>query len=337
MTFNKGTPEEKTAVPLLLPKTAAVIGSGIAGACVAAALCQRGVNVTVYEQHADSAAEASGNPAGIVMLRLDRGDHAIARFQKQAFLYAVDFYERLGDHGFIARGVCDRLFDAEKRTKLLEAQLFPATDLYAKDDALYHRLAGAIDPRATIRHLLDGCAVVPNKNVSQLQDISSDVIVIAAGRGLAALTGLSVKYHAGQVNWQPHDKPVTPIMGKGYVVGHGGTLTFGATFDRWSEPSLLPHVTAVATVENTARAQALLPDVTFGASAARAALRVSSHDRLPIAGHLRDNIYALGALGARGLTLAPLLAETLATDILGQPSIITDDIRRLIQPQRLLT
>jgi len=42
----------------------------------------------------------------------------------------------------------------------------------------------------------------------------------------------------------------------------------------------------------------------------------------------------LGALGARGLTLAPLLGDMLAAEILGMPVTLARDIRRGLDPYR---
>jgi tRNA 5-methylaminomethyl-2-thiouridine biosynthesis bifunctional protein len=51
-------------------RRAAVIGGGLAGSCVAASLAQRGWQVTLVERNADIAAEASGNPQGVLYARL---------------------------------------------------------------------------------------------------------------------------------------------------------------------------------------------------------------------------------------------------------------------------
>ena len=47
-----------------------------------------------------------------------------------------------------------------------------------------------------------------------------------------------------------------------------------------------------------------------------------------------DDLFILGALGARGLTLAPLLGDMLAAEILGMPVTLDSDIRRGLDPYR---
>jgi tRNA 5-methylaminomethyl-2-thiouridine biosynthesis bifunctional protein len=62
--------------------------------------------------------------------------------------------------------------------------------------------------------------------------------------------------------------------------------------------------------------------------------RASTPDRNPIMGHLGDRIYCLGALGARGMTFAPLLGDMLAAEIGGMPVSLARDIRNALDPFR---
>lgn len=322
------------------PKTAAIIGAGIAGACLAQALHAHGVQVTVYDAAPAPAAEASGNPLGLVMLRLDRGHHPAAHFRKQAFLHAVHFYESLGAAGFVSRGVYDYLHDAERRAQLLAAQLFSSDDLYESQQALYHRLAGVIAPVVTIQHLLQHSTLRLNERITSLATLNADVVILTTGCSLAHLGGLPLQHHAGQVNWVRSNTASPTIMADGYVTAHQNQLVFGATFEKWADPMQRPHVTAANTAENINRLQKLLPNaapIDQTQIQARAAIRVSTPDRLPVVGHVRDNIYALGALGPRGLTLAPLCAASLAAALCQEPLPISAEAWHLLRPTRLNT
>jgi len=75
-------------------KTAIVIGGGIAGCCTAYALAQRGINVTLTEQHDNIGLEASGNPCAMLYPRVS-GNDALSTFALAAFLYSLDFYQSL--------------------------------------------------------------------------------------------------------------------------------------------------------------------------------------------------------------------------------------------------
>ena len=77
------------------PKRIAILGAGIAGAAMASSLKRRGAEPIVLEAAPALGAGASGNPAGLVMPRLDRGG-ALAEVYLASYLDAVATYEGLG-------------------------------------------------------------------------------------------------------------------------------------------------------------------------------------------------------------------------------------------------
>ena len=74
----------------------AIIGAGIAGASAAWHLNRAGFDVTLYDP-GGAAAGASGNPAGLVLPRLDADDNAVANFYKASWLYAIKMIALLED------------------------------------------------------------------------------------------------------------------------------------------------------------------------------------------------------------------------------------------------
>lgn len=74
------------------PKTAIVIGGGLAGAHAAHALALRGVNVTLLERAPNLAKGASSNLQGLVYTRLSLSGNPLSRFNMAAQLYADRFY-----------------------------------------------------------------------------------------------------------------------------------------------------------------------------------------------------------------------------------------------------
>jgi tRNA 5-methylaminomethyl-2-thiouridine biosynthesis bifunctional protein len=94
-------------------KQGVVIGAGLAGLAVAWSLIQRGWSITLIDKHAEIAAEASGNPAGLVMPRLSVDNSVDARFYATAFLHAVSRLNELqtahaaltGEHLWQSKGV----------------------------------------------------------------------------------------------------------------------------------------------------------------------------------------------------------------------------------------
>ena len=65
-----------------------------------------------------------------------------------------------------------------------------------------------------------------------------------------------------------------------------------------------------------------------------ARLRTGSKDRLPLAGKIDENVYAIGALGSRGFSLGPLLGEYISSLINNTPSPISTGIALAIEPLR---
>ena len=66
----------------------------------------------------------------------------------------------------------------------------------------------------------------------------------------------------------------------------------------------------------------------------RASVRATTPDHLPLAGEIAPGLFVLGGFGARGFTLAPLLAEHLAAQALGTPSPLPLSLARIVRPQR---
>ncbi|MEO0392338.1 MAG: bifunctional tRNA (5-methylaminomethyl-2-thiouridine)(34)-methyltransferase MnmD/FAD-dependent 5-carboxymethylaminomethyl-2-thiouridine(34) oxidoreductase MnmC [Pseudomonadota bacterium] len=73
----------------------AIVGAGIAGSTVAAALADRGATVTVLDPYPDLTQAASGNPIGIVMPRLHLGADPVSEFNRAAWRFARAWYDRV--------------------------------------------------------------------------------------------------------------------------------------------------------------------------------------------------------------------------------------------------
>ena len=72
-------------------------------------------------------------------------------------------------------------------------------------------------------------------------------------------------------------------------------------------------------------------------------MRASTKDIIPFFGSLNsigskksDNIYVLGGMGAWGFVYAPYYAELLVKTILGEPLVISNRIKKLLNMERLL-
>ncbi|WED25818.1 bifunctional tRNA (5-methylaminomethyl-2-thiouridine)(34)-methyltransferase MnmD/FAD-dependent 5-carboxymethylaminomethyl-2-thiouridine(34) oxidoreductase MnmC [Vibrio sp. DW001] len=72
----------------------AIIGGGIASAALAASLCQRGVNVTLYCKDSQPALNASGNKQGALYPLLNSNHSGASRIYAPAFLFARQFFDQ---------------------------------------------------------------------------------------------------------------------------------------------------------------------------------------------------------------------------------------------------
>lgn len=357
----------KIRVPV---KRVAVIGAGIAGAACAAALTRRHVETVVLEAARDLGAGASGNPASLVMPRLDRGG-ALSVLFLATYLEAIATYASLGEGVFEPSGVEQRpeARNAEAIADLLVDPPLPEDWLRAlPGGAALHVRAGLVRPRRAIERLLQGATLLREAPVQRLDAspeggwtlrapdgramLKADVVVLACGAGLtrfepAAFLPIEISY--GQIEWGRAHVPTRALTAGAYVAPFEDGVLFGATFDR------TPVSTEVARARNLAALAKLAPELADTIEAwslqSRASMRATTPDRAPIAGELpnaeawlsanaagpmHDGVYVIGGLGARGLTLAPLLGEQIAAEICGEPPLLPRQTLAAIHPARFL-
>ena len=84
-----------------MPRSAIVLGAGLAGCHVAAALARRGVAVSLLDQ-GEVAGAASGNAQGVLYTRLSRKHSALTDFALQSFIFASNSYQTLFDTGVLS-------------------------------------------------------------------------------------------------------------------------------------------------------------------------------------------------------------------------------------------
>jgi len=175
----------------------------------------------------------------------------------------------------------------------------------------------------------------------------ADVVILAGGpasRRLAPETSTSALMAVrGQASWTSGPYPIGSASGwGGYAIptADGGVL-FGSSHERndWGldlRAADEAHNLRLLAQGRPALAEAITADLAASPLNARASLRAATPDHLPLAGPLgdRDGLYILAGLGARGFTLAPLLAEHIAAETLGAPSPLQRCVKCAIVPAR---
>ena len=132
----------------------AVIGGGVAGASLAREIRRAGMIATIIDPEG-IAGGASGNPAGLIMPRLDFDDSPTARYFRAAYAQALTTIEELeresGKSFFNPCGVHLRPLDyadRERQEKILTARLLPEEFAFARDGGIFFPQGGVIDPVA---------------------------------------------------------------------------------------------------------------------------------------------------------------------------------------------
>ncbi len=352
------------------PRSALVVGAGIAGASAACALLRRGLSVTIVDARARLADGASGNPAGLVSPRLDLTDTPAQRFLRAAFLFARDTYRDVAPHAYAETGISQVVADPARAARLLADPPLPDDVLRpgVAGDMLELGLGGVLRPRDAVEAMCRGAHVLLAHPVDRLAREdgppglaawrafdpggacvwSGDLVVLAGGPAcdrLAQGAFLPIERRQGQISWaRPGPALSRPITGGAYALADGNALMFGATFDPVGAeadfaalaPSDADHarnraaLTALAPKLAAELAAAIGPAPLAGRTSVRAGLR----DRLPAAGVLAQGLGVVTGLGARGLTTGPLAAEAVVSDLLGEPSPLDRGARRAVDPNR---
>jgi len=311
------TPWFRTSGARRLPPGAAVaiIGGGIAGSSLAFELRAAGLKATIFDP-SGIAAGASGNPAGLIMPRLDLGDGPPARFFRSAYLHALQTISSIErDCGEIVFNPCGVLMkaikdeDRDRHARILQSDVPPLDMLERRQDGLFLKGAGVVDPKRYCALLALDASVVRRRvaaidcapgHVAIIFDDRSherfDAAIIAngrdAGRFVQART-LRLVGVMGQIDLFPGapapDCAVT--FGSYAAPAPGGGLVIGATYERigWGASAATTESATLDNIEATRRAlPAVAGALDVRTSMPRAAVRCQTPDRLPIAGPAPD-------------------------------------------------
>jgi tRNA 5-methylaminomethyl-2-thiouridine biosynthesis bifunctional protein len=278
----------------------AVIGLGLAGACMVRALAQWAgpdTEVAAYEAAAAPATGASGNPLGVMHPLVSKDWNLASQFYAAGIQETWAWCEALGG---LKSGWAGRCGAVLMRQGGVEPGLEPTVETSG----------GWIQPQALVAVCLEEArarlggrltihlnARLGPAQLTEIQESSAAVVVCAAGDMLVPwATGLCLNRIAGQLSWlpaQPHEGPSQVVCGDGYVAPVvQGRLVVGASFERLgegvaagrqglrtqvlgtqaSQPEFTSHddaamlgspwpVTAQGHASNRLRLEALLPDL----------------------------------------------------------------------------
>ena len=257
------------------PRTALVIGGGLSGCASANSLARRGWNVYLLERHERLAYEASGNPQGVLYLKLSAHGTALSQLIVSGFGYTRRLLEQLqrgrdwDDCGVLQLGFNAK--EAERQAHLAAA--FAPALVHLLDQAHAQALAGVelahgglfypeggwVHPPALCQYqaMHPNVQVLTHHEVLHLtkaddvwqacqgeQVLASAPVVILAGaaevKRFPASSRLPLKRIRGQITQLPETASSgvlkTVVCAEGYVAPvRLGEHTLGASFDFHNE------------------------------------------------------------------------------------------------------
>ncbi|QZP32915.1 bifunctional tRNA (5-methylaminomethyl-2-thiouridine)(34)-methyltransferase MnmD/FAD-dependent 5-carboxymethylaminomethyl-2-thiouridine(34) oxidoreductase MnmC [Pseudomonas sp. DR48] len=250
---------------------ALVIGAGLAGCATAASLAARGWQVSLLERHDALAQEASGNPQGVLYLKLSAHGTALSHLIVSGFGYTRRLLEHL-QRGvdWDDCGVLQLAFNAKEAQRQAQlAQAFPEDLLHTLDQqhariragvdlqwgGLFYPEGGWVHPPAlcTWQAAHPGIRILTHHNVLQLRReqghwqawdgdrllASAPTVVLAGAADIKCFdfsSDLPLKRIRGQITRLPQTPESqglsTVVCAEGYVApARLGEHTLGASFD----------------------------------------------------------------------------------------------------------
>ncbi|WP_166359087.1 bifunctional tRNA (5-methylaminomethyl-2-thiouridine)(34)-methyltransferase MnmD/FAD-dependent 5-carboxymethylaminomethyl-2-thiouridine(34) oxidoreductase MnmC [Pseudomonas akapageensis] len=254
---------------------ALVIGAGLAGCATAHSLAMRGWQVSLLERHAQPAAEASGNPQGVLYLKLSAHGTALSQLILSGFGHTRRLLEQLqrgtdwdscgvlqlafDDKEAKRQGQLAQAFSPDLLRVLERAEAQAVAGIGLDSGGLYFPEGGWVHPPALChwqaRH--PNIQLLPHHAVLQLHRVdgqwqawdgerllASAPVAILAGaadvRQFAATADLPLKRIRGQITRLDQTEQSralrTVVCAEGYVApAREGEHTLGASFDFHSD------------------------------------------------------------------------------------------------------
>lgn len=346
-------------------KKIAVIGSGIAASSIAYAAAKNGAQVYVYESTNKIASGASGNPIAAMYPRFSDNNSPYSFLTAQSYFYAEKIYSRMSK-AYKKTGLLFAFSNdyqnewINNMQKLHREDLFKFIDknemneLYGfESDGLLVKRGGYLFPELICQKMMDHkniqifynhCFESWAKNLSKIEisfinkknKSGFDDLVIANGPSLEKILP-GIRISKGQLVGLKGKQIFNlelPLNSAGYILPKVNDITWiGSTHEREFENMDISYEAGYELIDRTEK------NFKISLSGKNNMLievqkRIGSKDRLPFAGKIEDHVYALGALGSRGFSLAPILGEYIVSMISNSPNPLSTGIALSVDPLR---
>ncbi|HEY0535033.1 MAG TPA: glycine oxidase ThiO [Actinoplanes sp.] len=321
----------------------AVVGGGIIGLSIAWRLFSRGADVTIFDDGADGAWNVAAGmlaPGGEAAFETP----ALVRLMSASAQRWPSFAASLGvDVGYDEAGTLSLAVTADDvatASREWHSAALRPSELRELEPALSPRVRAGVhlradrqvDPRRVVAALRGrlGDRIIAQR-VSTLGEVDASTIVVAAGCGTAALTGLPIRPVKGQVlrlRGEPglirHVLEATVDGRSVYVVPRAdGEIVVGATQEERSDFT----VTAGGVHDLLRAAIELVPDLAECVLAETlVGHRPGTPDNAPLLGFLSEGVLVAAGHFRNGVLLAPVTADLIADLVLnGTTDPLLDD------------
>lgn len=343
-----GTFEASTLRPQFHPPaTIQILGGGIAGACVARGLADRGIPSTIVEPEGKLARHASRIPAAALHGRLRDDGSTGAAWQASSYHYSHQRLQAFAGYQPTGTLQISGPNASPERLAALLSRYGASGDWLAASDQVVTRWRSAA---ATLRFRIGGTvrgptlinALVDHSLITQTTVATSptaagtcnSITVLANGfasRQHPAAGYLEIASLPGQAELCAHSAPPRePIVGAGYMAPCRGGMIIGSTYEYrdW-----LPEDATRANLE---------PWLDTGQHRASfRGNRTITSDRVAIIGELFDrdgvavpNLRVSTGFGSTGMSSAPLAGECIAAELAGEFAPVTRELLGAVSSKR---
>ncbi|GAB3053779.1 FAD-dependent 5-carboxymethylaminomethyl-2-thiouridine(34) oxidoreductase MnmC [Acinetobacter apis] len=348
------------------PLNIAIVGAGIAGLTAAWAFAQRGCHIQIFEQHTPLSG-ASGNPLALLNPKLCPISQAHKHLMVLSWQYALAHYSQFNAFTPISVQQSDLKHTGEF---IVRQQEYPKQTLTTVSDQTHGMFqsdyqagklnqAGYILPEQLKEQILQHPKITLHQaQIASLKEHEHSVVLESttgtsyhADRVISCVaeqsqhiipTHPTLKPIRGQVSWFKLEKDNRPDIAYSY----GGyiaplsvdQLIIGASF----QPNCTDKTVTMDDHQHNLRLiqsvyphfAAKLPELSVWQG--RASLRAQTADYLPVVGSIsdRDQIYTFSGLGSKGFLFAPLCAELLVAEILGELMPMPVTLYNKLSPRR---
>ena len=353
--------EDKNFESKVVPKKIAIIGSGIAGTCLAYKLASQNISVDLFDKKKD----LNLNPWAAMYPKFSLGIDSRSDLLVEGYFYSHRFYSETLT-SFVNTGITF-LSNGDERKSWIERILkLGRNDLFAqlssKDINLQNNIEQELDG---LKINIGGCISIDELNKTLLThtninfinnkdfleyEINNEIklkfkegqsyegyshLIIASGDSLKSVIPKIRLKHGAIAGFK--DKKLNdikcPINNSGYILPKFDSLSWAGSI--YSNDEILNEDFIDYKKIIDKNNHLLSEDDLNNIKKTWLGKRASLPDYLPVAGAIdQEKVFVLGGLGSRGLSLAPLLAETIMNDICNIPSPISQEVREAISPLR---